>query len=88
MAAYLAAHPPPPYEVWSCNWPAFELFAALATQWRVGMNGPTGLIYQEAYLMMDEQGLTDRTQRQQRMSQLRAMEQEVLKALAERRSQK
>ena len=49
------------------------------------MNGPIGLIYQEVYLMMDEQGITDRPQRQSLMEQLRAMEQEVLRELGARR---
>lgn len=31
--------------VWDCNWNAFTLFHALTTQWRVGMNGATGLDY-------------------------------------------
>lgn len=32
-------------DVWPENWPALELFSALATQWRVGMSGATGLDY-------------------------------------------
>ncbi|UZE15177.1 DUF1799 domain-containing protein [Pseudomonas sp. B21-053] len=32
-------------EVWSDNWPAFCLFNALATQWRTGACGATGLDY-------------------------------------------
>lgn len=31
--------------VWDINWSAFNLFLALATQWRVGMGGATGLDY-------------------------------------------
>ncbi|WP_114195486.1 DUF1799 domain-containing protein [Edaphovirga cremea] len=26
-------------------WPSFLLFRAMSTQWRIGMNGPTGLDY-------------------------------------------
>jgi hypothetical protein len=33
------------YEVWPDNWPAFLLFEAMSTQWRVGMGGATGLDY-------------------------------------------
>jgi len=32
-------------EIWPENLPAFEVFRALTTQWRAGMNGPTGLDY-------------------------------------------
>ncbi|KGU87198.1 DUF1799 domain-containing protein [Pseudomonas mediterranea] len=32
-------------EVWPDNWPAFRLFNALSTQWRMGASGPTGLDY-------------------------------------------
>ena len=34
-------------EVWEENWPAVAFFMDYcATQWRVGMNGPTGLCYE------------------------------------------
>ena len=32
-------------DVWSDNWLAFSLFNALATQWRTGACGATGLDY-------------------------------------------
>jgi len=32
-------------EVWPDNWPVFRLFNALATQWRTGAVGATGLDY-------------------------------------------
>jgi hypothetical protein len=35
----------PPVEVWEENAAAFQVFTAMVTQWRVGMNGPTGLDY-------------------------------------------
>ncbi|MEO6679501.1 MAG: DUF1799 domain-containing protein [Pseudomonas sp.] len=31
--------------VWPDNWPAFTLFNAMATQWRTGACGATGLDY-------------------------------------------
>lgn len=37
--------PPEIVEVWECVWPSFATFEAMATQWRVGMNGATGLEY-------------------------------------------
>lgn len=33
------------FEVWEENWPAVEMFMRAQTQWRVGMNGITGLDY-------------------------------------------
>ncbi|WP_462402972.1 DUF1799 domain-containing protein [Pseudomonas sp. Marseille-QA0332] len=32
-------------EVWPDIWPAFRLFEALGTQWRLGQGGPSGLDY-------------------------------------------
>lgn len=32
-------------EVWPENWPAYLVFAAMSTQWRIGFSGPTGLDY-------------------------------------------
>ncbi|MGN8259516.1 DUF1799 domain-containing protein [Pseudomonas sp. SMSB3] len=32
-------------EVWPDAWPAFRLFDALGTQWRVAPGGPSGLDY-------------------------------------------
>ena len=32
-------------EVWEENWVPFLIFNKLRTQWRVGMNGPTGMDY-------------------------------------------
>ncbi|ANA49262.1 hypothetical protein PMW_137 [Pseudomonas phage phiPMW] len=33
------------YLIWDCNWPAFDVFSNMATQWRVGFNGAIGLDY-------------------------------------------
>lgn len=33
-------------EIWPDAWPAFLLFEAMSTQWRVGMGGAIGLDYQ------------------------------------------
>ena len=32
-------------EIWPDNWDSVTVFADLATQWRVGLAGPTGLDY-------------------------------------------
>jgi hypothetical protein len=35
----------PPVEVWPDNWSTVQVFAAMETQWRIGMSGPAGLDY-------------------------------------------
>jgi Phage related hypothetical protein (DUF1799) len=40
-------------EVWPENWPIFNLFASLQTQWRVSMAGPVGLDYAALYPLLD-----------------------------------
>jgi hypothetical protein len=87
VAAYMAANPPPPFEVFPTNRQAFELFEFLATQWRGGMGGRESLIYSEAYSRMDELGIDDKPRRLSLINDMRVMEQEVLAAIAERRQQ-
>lgn len=41
----LSEIPPTEVDVWDINWPAFTVFHALWTQWRIGMSGATGLDY-------------------------------------------
>lgn len=40
-------------EVWPENWPSFQLFAKLDTQWNVGGNGLVGLRYEVIYPLLD-----------------------------------
>lgn len=43
------------FEVWPDNWEYVKLFNTLGTQWRVGVNGATGLDYtaiRNAFVMM------------------------------------
>lgn len=56
-AALAAAHSH--VEVWPENWPAFLLFSELQTQWRVGMNGPSGLDYNVLFKKLDRMGLSE-----------------------------
>lgn len=53
----MLATAPQDFEVWPENWSAFKLFCRLQTQWQIGMNGPTGLIYQSVYPLIDRMGL-------------------------------
>lgn len=40
-------------EVWPDVWDSYQVFSAMATQWRMGMNGPTGLDYSVLPQVMD-----------------------------------
>ena len=41
-------------EIWPENWPAFQLFVSLQTQWHTGgMGGRTGLRYEALYPLLD-----------------------------------
>ena len=56
IAAMQAAHE---YEVWPENMPAIRLFSSLQTQWRVSMNGPSGLDYNVLFTRLDRLKLSD-----------------------------
>lgn len=45
--------------MWPENWPAFEVFHRLQTQWRVGGVGPTGLDYNVLFVLLDRKRLND-----------------------------
>jgi hypothetical protein len=49
----------PPVEVWPDNVDAINLFLSIATQWRTGMAGATGLDYNVLYHKMDRMKLSD-----------------------------
>lgn len=78
IAEYMADHPPPPTEVWDCNWPAYQLFTAVLTQWRVGMNGPIGLDYTALKTVMDIHGIEDK---KQMLEDINVMEVEAIKVI-------
>lgn len=62
-----------PVEIYPDNEVVHRLFAKMDTQWRVGMNGPTGLDYHFALHKMDRMGL-DPEAYEQIESDLRTME--------------
>lgn len=47
------------FEVWPENMPAINLFNTLSTQWRTGMNGPTGLDYSVLFNRMERMKLSE-----------------------------
>lgn len=69
-------------DVFEENWPALALFAALSTQWRVGMAGATGLDYPAVLAVMDVQGIAPEDRRE-RFDEIRVMERAALDVMSE-----
>jgi len=67
----------PPIEVWPDNWQARRVFDAIATQWRLGMGGPTGLDYNVLYHKMDRMHLSG-TEYDDLEAEIRVMEDAAL----------
>jgi len=71
-------------EVWPDIWPAFVLFEAMSTQWRVGMGGAIGLDYQTLPIVAKYSEIPDE-QMPLAFTDIRVMEAEVLKKMSEAR---
>lgn len=65
------------------NIDALNWFLRMQTQWRVGMNGPTGMDYGLFLLWAKEEGVR-RTDRVWLLDDLRLMEREFLRSLSAR----
>lgn len=70
------------FGVWPENWPAVELFAAVSTQWRVGMAGATGLDYAAVRAAMEMQGVPP-ADWPARFGEVRIMERAALEVMRE-----
>lgn len=70
--------------VWECNAEAFYVFESMATQWRIGMAGATGLDYAAMPVVMDMVGVA-RKRRPEVFESVRIMETEALATMAENR---
>jgi len=70
-------------EVWPENQPAFHLFCDMQTQWRVGMNGYTGLDYGVLFRFLDRMKLSDQ-EYDWLLDDVRHMEREALAAIHEK----
>lgn len=81
---FAASFEPQAFEVWVDNWPSFELFVAMGTQWQVGMGGATGLRYEALPVLAGAMGL--RLGRK-RMAALQEMERAALKVMSDQRKQ-
>jgi len=69
-------------EVWADAWPAFRLFEALSTQWRLGPGGPSGLDYTAIPAAASMLGIK-RQELTKIFPDLRIMEHEALAVMAE-----
>lgn len=72
-----ADYDPPKVELWPDNWPPIRLFTQVSTQWRVGMNGPTGLDYNVVFHELDRTGVVG-DDFDEMMAALRAIESTAL----------
>lgn len=77
-------YPPEDVEVFSDNWDCFRVFDSMGTQWRVGMSGPTGLDYNVLPICLKSLGIKKK-QLKNILPELRVMESEALKVMAEDR---
>lgn len=71
-------------EVWPENWPVVQLFIRVATQWRHGFHGPTGLDYTPMLRLMDRMGLDD-SEYDQMIDDIRTLEAAALEEFARQR---
>ncbi|SED33190.1 Phage related hypothetical protein [Pseudomonas mohnii] len=69
-------------ELWAINAEAFSVFNSMSTQWRSGMSGATGLDYTALPVVMDLEGVKA-DNRQQVFRDVRTMEQEALRTMAD-----
>lgn len=68
--------------VWPDNWPAFQIFARLQTQWSVGMGGRTGLRYEALYPLLDRTA-ADADEWEALFDDVRVMEYAALKQMSD-----
>jgi len=64
-------------ECWPDNWLTFRVFAAMGTQWNVGMSGAIGLRYEALPVVLNMMGIAKK-ERAEIFDSLRIMESEVL----------
>lgn len=69
-------------EVWPENYLSLQVFEAMATQWRTGMSGPTGLDYSALPIVM-RQMQVPKGERKQLFDDIRVMEGAALKVMRE-----
>ena len=70
------------FEVWPENWPSFEFFCAMQTQWNIGMSGATGLNYLVAFAFLDRMKI-DKSEADILFFDLQVMERAALQEMSE-----
>lgn len=65
------------FEVWPENMPSINLFCSVSTQWRMGMNGQTGLDYNVLFQRMERLKLSEQDY-EWMFDDIRAIESEAL----------
>lgn len=70
-------------EVWPENWQVYGLFCVMATQWRIGMAGPTGLDYSALPVAL-RMICAARADWQQLMADVRVMESAAISAMRDK----
>lgn len=76
-------------EVFEENYPAYELFIYMSTQWTPGPVIPMGMKYEVAHHKLDRaQPALDPEEYESRMDALRVMEYEALSVMRERQKEK
>lgn len=91
LAGLGLAEPPPDAHaevayLWPCNVAAWAAWCAVQTQWRVGMQGATGLCYAGVRAWLDEAGTTG-DDRRDLFAGIQAAERATLAAWADQRKQ-
>lgn len=66
--------------VWEENWRSFDIFESVRTQWRIGMDGATGLDYGAVYPLLDKFAKDPKDWRQL-LDDVRVMEAAALDAM-------
>lgn len=79
VAAFMAANPPPPLEVWKCNWKSVRLFGLASRKWLMGPGGPVSLDLAQARILARAHGIGWHARR---LADLDTMEREAVKQIA------
>lgn len=66
--------------MWPENWPIWEVFARVQTQWRISFSGATGLDYSAVYPLLDRL-TSDPDEWQRHFDDLRTMEAAALEQM-------
>jgi hypothetical protein len=69
------------FEIWPDNWPAWQAFVSVQTQWSTGFGGPTGLDYSRVKAGLEMAGIE---MTKEMFAHLRIIEAAALKAMSKK----